>query len=62
MQSFSGMPVPLPSVYERPACPTCTTQMYLARIELHDLLPDHDARTFECPVCSRAETMVVKYR
>jgi DNA-directed RNA polymerase subunit RPC12/RpoP len=46
--------------FERPNCPKCGTRMMLARIEPDE--PDHDKRTFECPGCQHAESIVVKYR
>jgi hypothetical protein len=43
----------------RPECPTCTAQMYLARIETEK--PGFDLRTFECPRCQHVETVVVNF-
>jgi hypothetical protein len=43
----------------RPECPTCTAQMYLARIEPEK--PGFDLRTFECPRCQHLETVVVNF-
>ena len=45
---------------DRPACPACATPMWLARIEPYK--PDHDSRTFECPLCQHEQTAIVKYR
>lgn len=42
-------------------CPKCAIKMWLARIEPHDK-PDHDLRTFECPQCDHAESVVIKFR
>ena len=36
--------------------------MWLARIEPYRGKPDHDKRTFECPVCDAVSTEIVKYR
>ena len=47
-------------VLDRPLCPKCAQQMWLARIEPDK--PDHDQRTFECWECDYRETFVVKYR
>ena len=47
-------------INERPECPTCWAQMYLARIEPEK--PGHDLRTFECPRCRHVETAVVKFK
>jgi transposase-like protein len=43
----------------RPRCPKCSAVMMLARIEPDR--PGHDKRTFECPVCYRAESEVVQF-
>ena len=51
---------PSAKLIERPPCIKCGTQMLLARIEPDK--PDHDRRTFECPECAHAESIVVKYR
>jgi hypothetical protein len=45
---------------ERPLCPKCGAQMWLATIEPDR--PDHDRRTFECPRCQTEKTEVVKYK
>jgi hypothetical protein len=44
----------------RPACPECSVQMYLSRIELKQ--PGFDHRTFECPRCQHVETAVVQFK
>jgi DNA-directed RNA polymerase subunit M/transcription elongation factor TFIIS len=44
----------------RPACPKCSTQMHLARIEPEK--PGYDLRTFECPRCQHSETVVVQFK
>lgn len=49
-----------PVTIDRPPCPTCATPMWLTRISPHK--PDHDERTFECPVCEIEHMAVVKYR
>lgn len=51
---------PIPTQVELPACPTCGTQMQIARIMPDE--PDHDRRTFECPRCHQEKEMVVKFR
>jgi hypothetical protein len=43
-----------------PACPKCTTPMYLARIAPHE--PGFDRRFFECPRCQHVQTTVVKFK
>src|SRR5277367_295129 len=48
------------NLIERPPCIKCGTQMLLTRIEPDK--PDHDRRTFECPECAHAESIVVKYQ
>jgi hypothetical protein len=45
---------------EQPTCPQCGAAMWLARIEPDK--PDHDRRTFECPVCDHVVRTVVKYK
>ena len=47
-----------PNMYDRPRCPRCTAQMYLARIEPGH--PGFDLRTFECPSCKHSESVLVK--
>ena len=49
-----------PNMYDRPRCPKCTTQMYLAQIEPGE--PGFDLRTFECPKCKHSESVVVEFR
>jgi hypothetical protein len=49
-----------PNLYDRPRCPKCTTQMYLAQIEPSH--PGFDLRTFECPKCRHSESVVVEFR
>lgn len=49
-----------PDTIDRPPCPVCATPMWLCRIAPHK--PDHDERTFECPVCETEHMAVVKYR
>ncbi len=44
----------------RPPCSKCGTQMLLALVEPDK--PDHDKRTFECPVCEHSESFVAKYK
>ena len=46
--------------FDRPQCPQCGSQMWLARIEPGR--PGHDKRTFECPACEHVETRDIKYR
>ena len=57
---FSENLAPQSDLIERPPCPKCVTPMWLARITPYK--PDYDSRTFECPVCQHAESMIVKYR
>lgn len=40
----------------RPHCPKCGTQLMLTRIEPND--PGQEKRTFECPNCEHAESIV----
>jgi len=49
-----------PNLYDRPRCPECTTQMYLAQIEPGH--PGFDLRTFECPKCKHLESVVVEFK
>ena len=49
-----------PNMYDRPRCSQCATQMYLPQIEPGQ--PGFDLRTFECPRCKHAESVVVKFR
>jgi ribosomal protein S27AE len=44
----------------RPACPRCSAQMYLARVEPEK--PGFDLRTFECPRCQYVERTVVLFK
>jgi hypothetical protein len=46
--------------FDRPDCTECGARMRLARIE--PAQPDHDLRTFECPVCQHSESIAVKYK
>ena len=52
--------LPRQRIIGRPFCELCKAQMWLACIEPVD--PDHDKRTFECPVCPNIAVRVVKYR
>ena len=52
--------IPSKQDIHHPNCPNCGTPMWLARIEPDK--PGHDKRIFECPVCDRSITEVVKYR
>jgi hypothetical protein len=45
---------------ERPSCPKCGTQMWLATIEPDR--PGHDRRTFECPRCQVEKVEIVKFK
>lgn len=59
MQFFS--PAAAASVtIARPPCPSCSSPMWLVRIEPYQ--PDYDNRTFECPGCQYEHMVVVKYR
>jgi hypothetical protein len=49
-----------PAALERPVCPECGAEMWLATIEPER--PDHDRRTFECPRCQTEKIEVVKYK
>jgi DNA-directed RNA polymerase subunit RPC12/RpoP len=44
----------------RPMCPRCGAQMWIARIEPDE--PDHERRTFECPECNHSIIEVVQYK
>ena len=44
---------PGPEITERPTCLLCATRMWLTRIAPDH--PDHQKRTFECPVCDYSE-------
>jgi hypothetical protein len=52
--------LPQQRIIGRPFCEFCKSQMWLACIEPDE--PDHDRRTFECPVCPNVTVKVVKYR
>jgi hypothetical protein len=45
---------------ERPRCPKCGAQMWLATIEPDR--PGCDRRTFECPRCQTETVEVVEYK
>jgi ribosomal protein S27AE len=47
-----------PTIYDRPKCPKCTRQMFLAHIEPGK--PGFDLRTFACPRCEHSESILVK--
>jgi hypothetical protein len=47
-----------PTVYDRPRCPKCITQMYLAQIKPGQ--PGFDLRIFVCPSCENSESVLVK--
>jgi hypothetical protein len=47
-----------PNMYDRPRCPKCASQMYLARIE--PAHPGFDLWTFQCPACKHSESVLVK--
>lgn len=51
--------LPQQRIIGRPFCEFCGAQMWLACIEPDK--PDHDKRTFECPLCSNFTVKVVKY-
>jgi hypothetical protein len=59
MPQFEYTPIN-PNMYDRPRCPKCTTQMYLAQIEPSQ--PGFDLRTFGCPRCKHSESVLVKFR
>src|SRR5215471_3323130 len=52
--------LPQQRIIGRPFCEFCKAQMWLACIEPDE--PDHDKRTFECPMCPNITVRVVKYR
>ena len=52
--------LPQQRIIGRPFCDFCRAQMWLACIEPDK--PDHDKRTFECPMCPNITVKVVKYR
>ena len=45
-------------INERPDCPECSAQMYLAIVEPEK--PGFDLRTFECPRCQHVEAVTVE--
>lgn len=46
--------------FERPACPNCNAIMLLKHIE--PAKQDHDKRTFACPRCGSAKSVLVQFR
>ncbi|HET9801090.1 MAG TPA: hypothetical protein VFP82_05335 [Chthoniobacterales bacterium] len=52
--------LPQQRIIGRPFCEICRSQMWLACIEPD--APNHDKRTFECPVCPNITVKIVKYR
>jgi hypothetical protein len=58
--TFSEYTLENTPISARPACPECSAQMYLSRIELKQ--PGFDLRTFECPRCQHVETAVVQFK
>jgi hypothetical protein len=52
--------LPQQRIIGQPFCEFCRAQMWLACIEPEK--PDHDKRTFECPMCTNFTVKVVKYR
>ena len=48
-----------PEITERPMCLACAARMWLTRIAPDR--PNHQQRTFECPVCDYSESVVVKF-
>jgi hypothetical protein len=56
--TFSEYTLENTPISARPACPKCSTQMYLACIAIER--PGFDLRTFECPRCQHVETAVAK--
>ena len=57
MPPFEYAPT-IPNRYDRPRCPKCAKQMYLAHMEPNQ--PGFDLRTFECPSCEHSESIVIK--
>ncbi len=57
--TFSEYTLENAPVHERPECPKCSARMYLAIIEPEK--PGFDLRTYECPSCRHAETVVVEF-
>ena len=53
------MEQPLPTFY-RPACPHCKLPMGLVRLALID--KEHEERFFECELCERADSVIVKFK
>jgi hypothetical protein len=58
--TFSEYTLENTPISTRPACPECSAQMYLSRIELKR--PGFDLRTFECPRCQRVESVLVRFK
>ena len=52
--------LPQQRIIGRPFCEFCKSQMWLACIEPYE--PNHDKRTFECPVCPNVTVRIVRYR
>jgi hypothetical protein len=53
---------PRPNVsppFARPRCADCGAPMLLARVDADQ--PGQDLRIFECNICERFETLVVKF-
>jgi hypothetical protein len=48
------------STIDRPSCVICGARMWLAKIIAEG--PDHDKRTFECPVCEISEIKIAKIK
>ena len=57
--TFSEYTLENSPIFVRPECPTCSAQMYLARIEQEK--PGYDLRTFECPRCQHVERAMVQF-
>ena len=55
-------PIPYPREIVHPQCDKCRVPMWLARIAPEPGAPDHDRRTFECPVCKAEMTEIVEYK
>jgi hypothetical protein len=51
--------LPQQRIIGRPFCEMCKSQMWLSCIEPDE--PDHDKRTFECPVCPNFTVKIVRY-
>jgi len=43
-----------------PICPKCSVHMMLTRVDPDE--PGYDKRTFECQVCNREQSIVVKFK